>query len=63
MNRACETYATGKSCRRKHLYRYELGLRRIDDSRALRMGKAFEVRAFRSRRDAEMWINEQKSIS
>lgn len=30
-----------KSCRRKHLYRYELGLRRIDDTRALRMGKAF----------------------
>lgn len=30
-----------KSCRRKHYYRYETGLRRIDDSRALRMGKAF----------------------
>jgi hypothetical protein len=30
-----------KSCRRKHYYRYELGLRRTDDSKALRMGKAF----------------------
>jgi len=29
-----------KECRRKHWYSYELGLRRIDDARALRMGSA-----------------------
>jgi hypothetical protein len=33
--------ATFKECRRKAWYSYELGLRRIDDSRALRMGSAF----------------------
>lgn len=30
-----------KTCRRKHEYSYEIGLRRIDDTRALRMGSAF----------------------
>lgn len=30
-----------KECRRKHWYSYELGLRRIEDARALRMGSAF----------------------
>src|SRR5690349_11154778 len=33
--------AAFKECRRKHYYEYELGLRRIDDARALRMGSAF----------------------
>lgn len=32
-----------KTCRRKHYYTYELGLRRIDDARALRMGSAFHA--------------------
>lgn len=32
-----------KTCRRKHWYEYELGLRRIDDARALRMGSAFHA--------------------
>jgi hypothetical protein len=32
-----------KTCRRKHYYQYELGLRRIDDARALRMGSAFHA--------------------
>ena len=30
-----------KTCRRKHYYSYELGMRPIHDSRALRMGSAF----------------------
>lgn len=30
-----------KTCRRKHHFAYELGLRRIDDAKALRMGGAF----------------------
>jgi hypothetical protein len=30
-----------KTCRRKHHFAYELGLRRIDDAKALRMGSAF----------------------
>ena len=30
-----------KECRRRHLYEYEIGLRRIDEARALRMGDAF----------------------
>jgi hypothetical protein len=33
--------ASFKECRRKHEYAYEIGLRRIDESRALRMGSAF----------------------
>lgn len=37
------------------------GIARIYET--LRMGKSFEVRAFRSRRDAEMWIKEPKSVS
>ncbi len=37
------------------------GIARIYET--LRMGKSFEVRAFRSRRDAELWINEPKSVS
>ncbi len=32
---------TFKTCRRKHYFAYQLGLRRIDDARALRMGSAF----------------------
>ncbi len=30
-----------KECRRKHQFAYEIGLRRIEDARALRMGSAF----------------------
>lgn len=30
-----------KTCRRQHWYSYELGLRRLDDAKALRMGAAF----------------------
>jgi hypothetical protein len=30
-----------KTCRKKHYFSYELGLRRIDDAKALRMGSAF----------------------
>lgn len=30
-----------KACRKQHHYAYELGLRRIDDAKALRMGSAF----------------------
>jgi hypothetical protein len=30
-----------KTCRKKHQFAYELGLRRIDDAKALRMGSAF----------------------
>jgi hypothetical protein len=33
--------AAFKQCRRRHYFSYELGLRRIDDARALRMGSAF----------------------
>jgi hypothetical protein len=33
--------AAFKQCRRKAFFSYELGLRRIDDARALRMGSAF----------------------
>lgn len=33
--------AAFKECRRKHYYSYELGMRRTDDARALRMGSAF----------------------
>lgn len=32
-----------KTCRRKHWYSYELGLRPIDDAKALRMGSAFHA--------------------
>lgn len=32
---------TFKTCRKKHQFAYELGLRRIDDAKALRMGSAF----------------------
>ena len=32
---------TFKTCRRQHWYAYELGMRRIDDAKALRMGAAF----------------------
>lgn len=32
-----------KTCRKKHWFAYELGLRRIDDARALRMGSAFHA--------------------
>lgn len=35
--------ATFKECRRKHYYQYELGMRRIDDAKALRMGSAFHA--------------------
>lgn len=35
--------AAFKECRRKFYYSYQLGLRRIDDSRALRMGSAFHA--------------------
>lgn len=34
---------TFKNCRRQHEYAYQIGLRRIDDARALRMGKAFHL--------------------
>lgn len=30
-----------KTCRKRHYFAYELGLRRIDDAKALRMGSAF----------------------
>lgn len=32
---------TFKTCRKRHQYAYEIGLRRIDDAKALRMGSAF----------------------
>ena len=32
-----------KTCRRKHYYAYELGLRRTDEAKALRMGSAFHA--------------------
>lgn len=32
-----------KTCRRKHFYEYELGLRPIEDAKALRMGSAFHA--------------------
>lgn len=35
--------AAFKSCRRKYFYSYILGLRRIDDSKALRQGSAFHA--------------------
>lgn len=35
--------AAFKSCRKKHYYSYELGLRRIEEARALRMGSAFHA--------------------
>jgi len=35
--------ASFKECRRKHFLSYELGLRKLDDSKALRMGSAFHA--------------------
>lgn len=32
-----------KACRRQHWYSYELGMRRVDDAKALRMGQAFHA--------------------
>lgn len=32
-----------KKCRRRHWYEYEMGLRPIEDTKALRMGSAFHA--------------------